>query len=171
MISTRTAELLQRIQRGILDPADTAMLEQTPASSLVDEVKSVYRLTFQERRIGRKWEISLARSFRAELAVRPVPEAVFVSFVLLPAYLNCLMLNIEDNYVTGISRLTRLTAWAVSEPEVGLVLKAGSGFKLDKTTDGWDIKPMRRRAVKLSGDFLRTRGWRFDHLKQLIPVP
>src|SRR5438132_1077807 len=140
MISTQTTELLQRLQRGILDPVDTAMLEQTAAKSLVDELKSVYRFTFQERRIGRKWEVSLARSFRAELVPRPVPEAVFASFVLLPAYLNCLMLNIEDNYVTGISRLTRLTAWVVSEPQGGLVLKAGRGFKLDRAPDGWAIK-------------------------------
>lgn len=171
MIAKRTTELLQRIRRGILDPADTVMLEQTPANCLVDELRSVYRLTFQERRIGRKWEISLARSFRAELAARPLPEAVFVSFLLVPAYLNCLMLNIEDNYLTGISRLTRLTAWAATGPEGGLLLKSGRGFKLDKTPDGWVIKPMRKRVVKLSGEFLRERGWRFDHLKQLLPVP
>lgn len=171
MLATRTAELLQRLRKGILDPADTIMLEQTPANHLVDELKSVYRLTFQERRIGRKWEVSLARSFRAELAIRPVPEAVFVSFLLVPAYLNCLMLNIEDDFLTGISRLTRLTAWAVSEPEGGLLLKSGRGFKLDKTPDGWTIKPMRKRVVKLSREFLRVRGWRFDHLKEFVPVP
>src|SRR5713101_5200550 len=171
MITTRTAELLQRLQRGILDPADTTMLGQTSASHLVDELRSVYRITFQERRIGKKREIALARSFRAELAIRPLPEAVFVSFLLVPAYLNCLMLNIEDNYLTGISRLSRLTAWAVSEPEGGLVLKSGRGFKLDKTPDGWVIKPMRKRVVKLSGEFLRVRGWRLDHLKQFVPMP
>src|SRR5438309_9189440 len=97
MIAARTTELLQRLRRGILAPDDTTMLEQTPAKHVVDELKSVYRFTFQERRIERKWEISLARSFRAELAIRPVPEAVFVSFLLLPAYLNCLILNIEDD--------------------------------------------------------------------------
>jgi hypothetical protein len=170
MLATHTTEFLQRLRKGILDPADTAMLEQTPANHLVDELRSVYRLTFQERRIGRKWEISLARSFRAELAIRPVPEAVFVSFLLVPAYLNCLMLNIEENYLTGISRLTRLTAWAITQPEKGLLLKAGRGFKLDKTPDGWAIKSMRRRTVKLSGEFLRARGWRFDHLQQVLPV-
>jgi hypothetical protein len=155
----------------MLDPADTAMLEQIPADRLVDELKSAYRLTFQERRIGRKSEISLARSFRAELAVRPVPEAVFVSFLLLPAYLNCLMLNSEDNCITGISRLTRLTAWAATEPPGGLLLKSGRGFKLDKTPDGWALKPIHKRVVKLSGEFLRMRGWRLDHLKQFVPVP
>src|SRR5260370_10992889 len=171
MMATGTTEFLHRLQMGNLDPVDTAMLEQTPANHLVDGLRSLYRLTFQERRIGKKWELSLARAFRAELAFRPVPEAVFVSFLLLPAYLNCLMLNIEDNYLTGISRLTRLTVWAVGKPESGLALKSGRGFKLDKTPDGWAIKPMRKRVVKLSGEFLQERGWRFDHLKQFIPVP
>lgn len=172
MIATHTVELLDKLQKGILDPIDTTRLEQTPADHLVDELRPLpYRLTFQERRIGKKWEISLARSFRAELAVRPIPEALFVSFLLVPAYLNCLMLNIENNRLTGISRLTRLTVWAVSEPKGGLALKSGHGFKLDKTPDGWVIKPLRKRVVKLSAEFLRERGWRFDHLNQFIPVP
>ncbi len=170
MIATRTNELLQRLQKGILDPADITMLEQSPAKNLVDELRSVYRVTFQERHIGKKWEVSIARSFRAELAIRPIPEAVFASFLLVPAYINCLMLNIEEDYLTGISKMGRLTAWATDKPEGGLILKSGSGFKLDKTLDGWAIKPMRKRIVKLSGEFLRARGWRFDHLKQFVLV-
>jgi hypothetical protein len=171
MIAAPTTEMLKRLGRGIFDPADATTLEQSSATNIVNGLMSVYRITFQERRIGRKWEISLARSFRAELALRPVPEAVFVSFLLLPAYLDCLMLNSEDDSITGISRLTRLTAWAAIEPGGGLLLKSGHGFKLDKTPDGWAIKPLRKRLVKLSGEFLRARGWRFDHLRQVIPVP
>jgi hypothetical protein len=169
MIAAATSELLGRIKKGILESVDTAMLEQTPANHLVDELRSLYRITFQERRIGKKWELSLARSFRAELAFRPVPEAVFVSFLLLPSYLDCLMLNVEENYLTGISRLTRLTVWPVSKPERGLALKSGRGFKFDKTPDGWTIKPLQKRIVKLSGEFLRDRGWRFDHLERFLP--
>jgi hypothetical protein len=169
VIATHTTELLRRLQQGILDPGDTTSLEQTSARQLVDELRSVYRITFQERRIGRKWEVSLARSFRAELALRPIPDAIFMSFLLVPAYLNCLMLSADDDSLTGISRLTRLTAWAVAKPQRGLALKTGHGFKLDKTPDGWAIKPLRKRLVKLSEEFLRERGWRFDHLKQLIP--
>jgi hypothetical protein len=172
MITKNTAELLEKLRKGNLDQINTAWLDQVLGDSLVDQVRpSPFRLTFQERRIGKKWEIALARSFRAELTFRSIPDAVFVSVLLVPAYLNCLMLNIEDNRLTGISRLTRLTVWPVSEPGGGLALKSGRGFKLDKTPDGWAIKPMQRRLVKLSGDFLRERGWRFDHLRQFIPIP
>jgi hypothetical protein len=170
MIATRTSELLNHLREGHLDPSAVAMLEQVSAKALAEELMSVYRVVFQERRIGRKWEISLARSFRAELAFRSVPDAIFVSPRLVPAYINCLMLNIEDDKVTGISRLTRLTVWAVNKPERGLALKSGHGFKLDKTPDGWAIKPLRRRITKLSEVFLRERGWRFDHLKHFIPA-
>jgi hypothetical protein len=48
---------------------------------------------------------------------------------------------------------------------------SSADFKLDKKLDGWAIKPLRKRVVKLSAEFLRVRGWRFDHLKQFVPVP
>jgi hypothetical protein len=171
MIAARTRALLRHLQDGVFEPEDTAILEQTPASQLLDELRSVYRLTFQERRIGRKWEVSLARRFRAELTCRPTPDAIFMSALLVPAYLQCLMLNAEGDSITGISRLTRLTVWAVSKPERGLALRSGQGFKLDRTPDGWFIKPIQKRIVKLSEEFLRERGWRFDHLSQFIPAP
>jgi hypothetical protein len=169
MIATRTSELLRHLEAGSFDDEDTAILEQTSAAQLVHEFRSVYRLMFQERRIGNKWELSLARSVRAELVIRPIPDVLFVSLLWVPAYLNCLMLNIEGDSLTGISRFTRLTVWAVKKPEQGLALRTGRGFKLDRTPDGWAIKPLRKRTVKLSEGFLRERGWRFDHLKQIIP--
>lgn len=171
MIASRTTELLSHLQEGNLEPADTAMLEQISAKQLVADLKSLYPVVFQERRIGQKWELSLARSFRAELKFRTNLKGIFVYCRLEPAYLNCVMLNIEDDSLTGISRLTRLRVWAVAKPEPGLALKSGSGFKLDKTPDGWSIKRMRSRLVRLSESFLQERGWRFDHLKSVIPSP
>ena len=61
MIATSTAELFDRLRRGILDRNDTSMLEHARASELVAELRSVYRITFQERHLGKKWEVSLAR--------------------------------------------------------------------------------------------------------------
>ena len=121
MSATQTADFLLRLRKGILDPADTAMLEQIHADDLVDELRLTgFRVAFQERRIGRKWEIALARSLRTELAMRSVPEAVFVSFAIVPVYVNCVMLNSEDNSLTGISRLSRLSVRTVRDPRGGL---------------------------------------------------
>ena len=171
MIASRTTQLLSRLREGSFDPADTAMLEQISAKELVDDLKSVYRVIFQERQIGKKWEISLAKRFRAELKFQTNPKGIFVSCRLVPAYVICVMLNVEDNALTGISTISRLTVWAVAKPEPGLALKSGHGFKLDKTPDGWSVKPMRSKLVKLSDTFLQSRGWRFDHLKTVIPSP
>jgi hypothetical protein len=171
MIASRTTELLSHLHEGSLDATDTAMLEQTSAAQLVNELRSLYPITFQERHVGKKWELSLARQFRAEIRFRVRRNGLFAYCLLVPAYVNCVMINIEDDALTGISRLSRLTVWEIAKPEPGLALKSGHGFKLDKTPDGWSLKPMRRKLVKLSGSFLQDRGWRFDHLKTVIPAP
>jgi len=171
MIALPTAALLSHLRRGTFDSADLTLLEQTSAKQLVEELRSAYRLTFQERQIGKKWEVSVARSFRAELKFPNSPNAILASCQLVPAYLDCVMLSVEADVLTGISRMTRLTAWPVSKPEPGLALKSGPGFKLDLTPDGWSIKHLPRRIVKLSEPFLRQRGWRFDHLSHFIPTP
>jgi hypothetical protein len=170
MLTTQTAGLLGRLRTGNFDPADALMLEQTPASQLLAELRSVYRVTFQERHLRHKWEVSLARSLRAELAPRRVPDSVFVSFLLVPIYRDCLMLSMENDSVTGISRLARLTVRVVRKPLPGLALTSGPGFKLDKGPDGWGIKRMEKRTVKLSESFLRERGWQFDHLNRFLPT-
>ncbi len=170
MIATRTSVLLSNLRKGTLDPEDTDLLEQTPANLIVNEFRPSFPITIQERRIGRKWELSIARSLRAELKLDPKPDGIIATFLLVPAYIDCLMLSIDDDLLTGISRQTRLAAWAIRRPEGGLAIRSGRGFKLDRTPDGWSIKPLRRRIVKLSAEFLRSRGWRFDHLMQFIPV-
>jgi hypothetical protein len=172
MIASQKAELLRKLRRGDFSEEDFASIESAPADRFVEDLKSSrYRLTFQERRVGSKWEVSLAHSFRAELKTRQLPDADFVSFLMIPAYLDCVMLNIEDNRITGISRIARLSVWQVNKPERGLALRSGRGFKFDRTIDGWQLKPMKPRIVKLSGKFLQGRGWRFDHLKKYLSNP
>lgn len=170
MIATHTADLFDRLRHGILDPNDTSMLERTRASELVAELRSVYRITFQERHLRSKWEVSLARVLRAELVPRSAPGALFVSWRVVPVYKDCLMLSIEDDSITGISRTTGLAVRASTKPVPSLVLTTGRGFKLDNTPDGWSMKPMKKKIVKLPESFLRERGWKFDHLSQLVPT-
>lgn len=171
MLATQTAELLQRLRAGKPEQPDVTFLEHVNANDWLTEIRTVFRLTFQERHIRGKWEVSLARSLRTELAARPIPDSLFISFSVVPVYVNCLMINIEDNAITGVSRLDRLSVRAVAKPVPGLALTTGKGFKFDKTPDGWSIKPLRRRTVRLSESFLKARGWRFDHMSQFIPTP
>ena len=89
----------------------------------------------------------------------------------MPVYVNCLMVNLEDNAVTGVSRLDRLRVRAVAKPVPGLALTTGRGFKLDKTPDGWNVKRLRRRTLRLSESFLQARGWRFHHMALFTTAP
>lgn len=80
----------------------------------ITEIRSVFRITIQERRVGAKWEVSLARKHRTELAARRIRTSSLISFVVVPVYVDCLMLNIENNVVTGISRLERVMVYELS---------------------------------------------------------
>jgi hypothetical protein len=164
MIATQTQDLLRRLRKGTKENSDLAFLEHVNGSDWIAELKSVYPLTFQERHVRGKWEVSLASTRRPELAARPIRNSPFVSFIVVPVYVDCIMVNVEDNAVTGVSRLDRLIVRAVAKPVPGLALTTGRGFKLDKTPDGWTIKRLRRRTVRLSESFLQARGWEFDHM-------
>ncbi len=162
MLTSRTAEVLDHVKRGILDPADTVMLEQTSACQLVDELRSAFPVVFQERRIGKQWEISFARSVRRELRSHALVAGALVSFRVVPVYVNCVAVVAENDVVTGISRETRIAIWVVRKPEPGLAVKSGRGFKLDHFPDGWLIQPTGGRTVKLWSTCCASHGWRFD---------
>jgi hypothetical protein len=169
MLATQTAELLQHLRRGHPDQADFEFLERVNAKDWVAELRTDYPLIFQERHLNRKWEISMARTMRPELIPFSKSNSLIVSFVIVPVYVNCLMLNIEGDRITGVSRLNRLAVRAVTKPFTGLAIQTSIGLKLDLTPDGWSVKPLRRRTVRLSESFLKARGWHFDHLSHFIP--
>ena len=64
---------------------------------------------------------------------------------------------------------TRLRVKPIRTPFQGLALSTGLGFKLDRTPDGWHVKPLVKRTVKLTDDFLLKRGWRYDSVQQFAP--
>jgi hypothetical protein len=170
MIATRTNDLLRRLRKGTPDKSDEGFLEQVKVSEWVDELRSFFPITFQERHIRSKSEVSLARSIRTELAARPIPESALVSLAAIPVYVNCVMINIEDDTITAISTISRIAVRAVARPVPGLIVTSGRGFKLDKLDDSWVLKPQRNNTVRLSEDFLKTRGWRFDCLTRYVPT-
>jgi len=171
MLSPPTSDLLQRLRQGQCGPAETARLERTAAADFVAELRGAYPLTFQERRVRGKWEVAVARSLRTELAARPIRDSSFFSLLVVPVYLDCVMVSTEGDAVTGVSRFGRLRVRAVGKPSPGLALTSSAGYKLDLTPDGWATKPLPKRTVRLDEAFLKARGWRFHHLAQFIPTP
>jgi hypothetical protein len=146
-------------------------LEQLKADDLLAALAPVYPLRFQDRRLAKKWEVGLARSLRFELVARCFRGSQFPTLMLVPVLSRCLLLSGEAEAVTGISTSSRIVVRPIHKPFHGLALTTSRGFKLDKFPDGWEVKPLVKRTVKVTEDFLRQRGWRFDLLRQVVPCP
>lgn len=141
-VLSTAAGLIKRIRKGTFDRSDIDWLERTPAREVVDELRSSrFRETFQERCLGRKWEVSLARNAN--------PGA---------CYVGCVMLSVEGDRITGVSTLSRLGIQGVSGSPQDLDLTTGRGHKLDKLPDGWAMKPLRQHTARFSRAFLKNRG-------------
>lgn len=171
MLTIQIEELLDRLKAGVFDPMDVQTLEQAPLHDFLAEVEAAYPVRFQERRIREKWEIGLARRLRLELASFSSNRACFPLLVMMPVFRHCLFLSGEGDAITGIGLATRLMVKPIQKPFQGLALTTGRGFKLERTPDGWDIKPLMKRTVKLTDDFMQKRGWRFDLMHQFTPKP
>jgi hypothetical protein len=170
MITAQLNDFLARLRKGTPEPADRSFLESVRADDLIQSLQPMFRLTFQERRIGQKREMSIARSLRTELRARPIRDSVFFSMALVPVYSNCVTINSENGAVTSISWINRLSVRAVRKPTPGLALTTGHGFKLQRVSDSWETRQLKHKTVRLSESFLRARGWRFDHTAQMVPT-
>ena len=171
MLTAQTEELLCRIKAGTFDPADVQALEGTSARDFLADIDSVYAIRFQERRLKGKWEVGVARSLRFELADYSSSKGIFPILIVVPVFRRCVFLSGDADTITGVSVTTRLMVRPIRKPFRGLALTTGRGFKLQQTPDGWDLKAMEKRTVKLTDEFLQERGWRFDALQQIAPKP
>ena len=73
-----------------------------------------------------------------------------------------------SSYDDEISELTWANRIHLRPPQAdsdGLIVRFGKGFKLEKTIDGWTIKPLLQRRVSLSASVLKKHGWQFDVLR------
>ena len=77
MLTTQITELFDHIRAGQLETSATGYLEHTPADEIINQVKTIYRFRFQERRLRKKWEIGLARIHAIELAMEPLKITPF----------------------------------------------------------------------------------------------
>jgi hypothetical protein len=81
------------------------------------------------------------------------------------------MLSGEAEAVTGISTSQRIVVRPIRKPFHGLAVTTSHGFKIDRFPDGWNVKPLVKKTVELTEDFLRQRGWQFDLFRQVAPRP
>jgi len=166
MLTAQTGHLLKQLKAGVSDAADIQALSSTPAQELIAELAGKYPVCFQERRVRDKWELGRARALRYELERRS-GDTIFPLLYLMPVLRSCLFLSGEGDSVTGISVAGRMVMRPIRKPFVGLAVTTARGFKLDKSPDGWGIKPLEKRTVRLTEEFLRQRGWQFEALRSL----
>lgn len=162
-ITSQIAELLRHLRSGTLQPADASVLEQIPADELMSDLQATYPVLFQERQVGRKHEIGIARRVQFEVAARKVLNSLIPAAHLLPVLQSCLFVSSYDNVISEITATASLHVrpeWSSKD----VALKMGRGFKLDRTPDGWMIKSTKRRIIALSEQLLADRGWKFDVL-------
>jgi hypothetical protein len=163
-------DLLHQLRSGRLDIVNATPLEQITASGLISDLRTLYPVLFQERRIGKKRETGMARSLRFELAVRKTHDSLFPNVSLLPILWRCLFVSAYEDSVSELTMAASIRVRPQREASRDLVLKMGRGCKLDRTPDGWELKPIKRREVVLSEAFLTKRGWRFDALLPFCPT-
>ncbi len=167
MLATQVKELLHRLRSGTLESADAALFDQIPFSEFIPEIRTLYPVLFQERAVGRKLEVGMACSVQLEIAAHRLPKSLVPAAYLLPVLRRCLFVSSYGDSITEITATSSLHVRPVWGADNEVQLRMSRGFKLDRTPDGWAIRPLQRRAVTLSEDFLLRRGWKFD---ALLPV-
>jgi len=165
MLTAQLKELLRNLRAGKRDESVPAFLEQLSAKDFVAELRRYYPVVFQERQIGRKQELGLARY----MGLKNVQRADRPGSTNLPVLLNCLLVNSYSDSLTGLEALSWIRVIPPESADADLTLVASRGFKLDKTPDGWLYRQSGRSRVKFSEQFLAERGWKFDALRPIWP--
>jgi hypothetical protein len=173
MVTDQTKDLLRQLRSGTLDAAATNALERLSAANLVAELRTAYPVVFQERQVGRKYEVGLARVLQFEVVARTTHGSRFPSVIMLPVLRRCVFVSAYDDRVTELTLAGGVHVVPGRETTGKVVLKTGAGFKLDRTPDGWVLNPLKKRSVTLTEDFLSKRGWRFEVFSPFFrsPVP
>jgi len=168
MLTAQMQELLRRLRHGQFDASDADAIEKSSPADFLAELGPVYPCRFQERRLGNKWEVSMARAVRHELAVRYAKGSVMPTLLVVPVFHNCLFVSGEGESITGVGSASRLVVKPLRKPTKGFALTSGRGFKLDRTPDGWHLKAIEKRTVPLTEELLQKRGWRFDAMWNFV---
>ncbi|HVA49939.1 MAG TPA: hypothetical protein VNH11_26470 [Pirellulales bacterium] len=165
MPTDQITEFLRQLRSGNLDAENPAFPEHLSAADFLKQVRDHYPVVFQERSIGRKTELGLARSLQFELAVPGNGQQTFPPVLLFPVFRRCLLISTYDDHLSGIAMAKSVRIRPSKADRDELVVTMGGGYKLDKMPDGWTLKDVPRRSTVLSEAFLRARGWQFDRLR------
>jgi hypothetical protein len=157
-------DFLRRLRGGHADPSDLVYLDQLKAADLILELTATHPIRFQQRQLKGKWEVGLARTVEHRLVLGRLRDSLFMAVQIVPVLRHCLMLSGQADAVTGFSTTPQIEVRRAPRLPHGVALTSYRGFKLDRFPDGWTVKGLARKKVRLTEDFLRGRGWQFDAL-------
>ena len=162
MLTAQSKELLRNLRAGKLDASVAAFLEQLAADDFIADLRRYYPVLFQERNIGLKHEIGLARS-RFEVVNGSIRNDD------VPVLLKCLLISSYGDSLSGLEALSSIRIVPPGSPGADLTLASSRGFKLDKTTDGWLYRQTERSCSRFSKSFLTGRVSRSMSFDQFGP--
>jgi len=157
--------VLRQLRSARPDAGVAERLGQMSANAIVADIRAAYPVLFQERFIGRKHEVGVARALRFEFSAR---DSLSPALCLLPVLWKCVFVSSYDDVVSEVTSTASIHVRPAWNTPHKTVLKLGRGVKFDSTAEGWTVKPLQRRAVTLSDDLLRKRGWKFDILAPFL---
>jgi len=171
MLSTEIRTDLLRLREGKLDPSGIPSFDSESAIALVTELQQKFPFVFQQRTLDGKQEIALARKVAYRLSFGKINGSLFHSVRMLPTLEGCYFISSYNDQISGVTWCRRIRVTPRSKGKKSLILAMGPGFKLDRTIDGWSMKPLRPRKTELSEKLLQERGWRFDVLPPFGTAP
>lgn len=170
MLTTETRDLLKKVRRGGLDANDEVFLESLSAREFITDLRGIRPVLFQERVIGRKVEVGLARAVRPSFAVHASPGSAFRLVYLAPVLTRCLFVSAYDDRIGEITFITTIHMRLARAKSNEFVIRMGRGRKLDKAPDGWRTRRLPPCRHTFAEALLIDRGWKFDALVPVRPA-
>ena len=147
-------DLLHELRRGKLDVPNAEFLAGTRLSDLVSDFRNSYPVLFQgARMVGRsRHKMGMARSIQFRLAACRLPGSRFRFVQLHPVLWRCVFVSrAYDDAISEVTQVASIRIRPARNSVKELILRTGRGFKLDKISDQWLVKPLKPREVTLSG--------------------
>jgi hypothetical protein len=156
MIAPQLDDWVERLKFGTLDVSDLRLIEALRLPNILERLSGSYPIRFLFRQQRTKQEIGLARTHRV---VRRQAGTTHT-------FQDCLLLTSESDQITTLAAMPLLRV-RVRRSSEGIDLDCGAGFSLYRDPDGWKIKLLEERTIRLSRQALSVRGWR---LKPVEPT-
>jgi hypothetical protein len=153
MLDDDTKRDLRLLQQGQMPASGAPSFERLSASAFISELRQAYSFVFQSRQIGAKQEIALAQ------------RVVYRRDQSPPRLERCYLIDAYDDRISSVTWSNHVDIEPGGDGK-SVLLKFGRGSKLDRSEEGWTIKPLQQRQTRLSEQLLQQRGWKFD----LVPI-